>query len=92
MFNSTIYYDKPPEIYIASIILGDGSRIDSSWAGVCSNFGHCLLVDDLVHSVCSVSQDASLGYTTVYTETEVLVTDTVIGAPIHTGFLMDNRY
>ena len=90
MFNHTIFFDELPDRYNAGITLGDGSHIDSTWVGMCSNFGHCLLVDELIHSVCSVSQDASLGCTTVYTPTQVLFTDA--GAPIRTGFLMDNRY
>ena len=92
MFNHTFFFDEPPDRFIARITLGDGSHIDSTWNGICSNFGHCFLVEELVHSVCPVSQDASLGYITIYTPTQVLVTDAVTGHSIRTGFLMDNRY
>ena len=63
-------------------------------AGQVPNFGHCLFVPELDYSVCSVSQDAFLGYSTIYTPTEVIVTSNTNGTRIRicTVFLQDNRY
>ena len=87
-----MFFTQPPTLYPSHITMGDGSVITSTHAGPVDTYGHCLYIPELSHSVCSVSQDAFLGYFTAYTPTEVFVTDTTSGDPIRTGFIHEDRY